>query len=187
MVARNRCGVSRRFVVAALLIAALLTCAAEMARASAVTIVALGTSNTYGRGVACGQTYPAQLQAMLRARGIAARVVNAGINGNSSAELLARVDAAVAKGTRLVIIETSQNNEFRKHTAWQTSENIAAIRSRLQARGINSIDISGVMHSTIRSVPRASDFKQPDGHLTGPGYALLVPSLVSEVAAAIGK
>jgi acyl-CoA thioesterase I len=189
LMVRNGCSrVSCRYFIAALLIAAgLLTCASEMARAASLTIVALGTSNTYGKGVARGQTYPAQLQAMLMAKGIPARVINAGINGNSSADLLARLNSAVLNGTRLVIIETAVGNESRKHVAWQTSENIAAIKSRLQARGIDSIDISSAMHSAIRAVPRASDFKQPNGHLTAVGYALLVPSLVPEVAAALGK
>ncbi|MEH2623113.1 lysophospholipase L1-like esterase [Bradyrhizobium sp. AZCC 1719] len=39
------------------------------APAGAATIVALGTSNTYGKGVARGQAYPAQLEAILRAEG----------------------------------------------------------------------------------------------------------------------
>ena len=37
--------------------------------AEAATIVALGASNTYGKGVARNQAYPAQLEAILRARG----------------------------------------------------------------------------------------------------------------------
>jgi lysophospholipase L1-like esterase len=37
------------------------------ASAGAITIVALGASNTYGKGVARSQSYPAQLEAMLRA------------------------------------------------------------------------------------------------------------------------
>ena len=152
-----------------------------------MTIVALGTSNTYGRGVARGQTYPAQLQAMLDARGIHARVVNAGVNGDSSADLLARMNAAVPNGTRLVIIETAAPNEIRKNTAWHTGENIEAIKSRLQARGINSIDISGEMHAAIRAAPWGSGLKQPNGHLTAAGYATVVPSLASEVAAALGR
>ena len=37
--------------------------------AEAATVVALGASNTYGKGVARNQAYPAQLEAILRARG----------------------------------------------------------------------------------------------------------------------
>jgi acyl-CoA thioesterase-1 len=41
------------------------------APADAATIVALGASNTYGKGVARNQAYPAQLEAILRAKGLA--------------------------------------------------------------------------------------------------------------------
>jgi acyl-CoA thioesterase I len=37
--------------------------------ADAATIVALGASNTYGKGVARSQAYPAQLEAILRGKG----------------------------------------------------------------------------------------------------------------------
>jgi acyl-CoA thioesterase-1 len=180
--------VSCRHAAGALLIAvAMLAGASQAVRAAAMTIVALGTSNTYGRGVARGQTYPAQLQATLRARGINARVINAGINGNSSAELLTRVNSAVPNGTRLVLIETYPGNEVRKNVAWQTSENVAAIKSRLQARGVNNIDISSAMTFAVNRPAKGSDLRQPNGHLTAAGYALLVSSVVSEVAAAVGK
>jgi acyl-CoA thioesterase-1 len=39
-------------------------------KAAQITIVAFGTSNTVGRGLASSQSYPAQLQAMLNAKGI---------------------------------------------------------------------------------------------------------------------
>ena len=37
--------------------------------ADAATVVALGASNTYGKGVQRDQAYPAQLEAVLRSRG----------------------------------------------------------------------------------------------------------------------
>ena len=43
------------------------------APASAATVVALGASNTYGKGVARNQAFPAQLEVILRARGINCR------------------------------------------------------------------------------------------------------------------
>ena len=65
------------------------------AGAAAATVVALGASNTFGKGVARNQSYPAQLEALLRARGFSARVINAGINGDTTAGMLARLDRAV--------------------------------------------------------------------------------------------
>ena len=42
--------------------------------AHAATVVALGASNTYGKGVARNQAFPAQLEAILRAKGLNVRV-----------------------------------------------------------------------------------------------------------------
>lgn len=59
-----------------------------VASADAATIVALGASNTYGKGVARNQAYPAQLEAILRAKGSNVHVVNAGINGDTTEGML---------------------------------------------------------------------------------------------------
>jgi acyl-CoA thioesterase I len=84
----------------ALLLAALLL-AAGSADAASINIVALGASNTYGKGVARGQDYPSQLQSMLRAKGLDARVANAGINGDTTGGMLARLSSAVPAGTHM--------------------------------------------------------------------------------------
>jgi acyl-CoA thioesterase-1 len=178
----------RRALAALLIGAVALTGAPEWAFAAPITIVALGTSNTYGYGVARGQTYPAQLQAMLKARGVDALVINAGVNGDSSAGMLARLNSAVPDGTRLVIVETFSGNERRNHVAGRTSQNLVAIRSRLKARGIDMIDISRIMTSAVHAAGSgATTTKLRHGHLTPSGYAQLVSSLVPQVAAAVSK
>src|SRR5207253_6173329 len=58
-------------------------------------IVALGASNVAGRGVDSSQAFPAQLERMLAAKGYNVHIVNAGINGNTNADMLARLDQAV--------------------------------------------------------------------------------------------
>ena len=73
--------------------------------ADAATIVALGASNTFGKGVARNQAYPAQLEAILRAKGANVRVVNAGINGDTTEGMLQRLDRAVPNGTSAVILQ----------------------------------------------------------------------------------
>ena len=71
-------------------LAVLAMLAVGVASAEAATIVALGASNTYGKGVARNQAYPAQLEAILRAKGSNVRVVNAGINGDTTEGMLGR-------------------------------------------------------------------------------------------------
>ena len=57
-----------------------------------VKIVALGASNTEGWGVSPSEAYPARLQALLKARGIDATVINAGIAGDTTGGMMARLE-----------------------------------------------------------------------------------------------
>jgi acyl-CoA thioesterase-1 len=143
--------------------------------AHASTVVALGASNTFGKGVARSQAYPAQLEALLRAKGLSVHVVNAGINGDTTGGMLARLDRVVPKGTNVVILQPG-GNDRRKLAA----DNTPAIQSRLAAMGIKVVMLpNGMLHG----LPH-----QPDGqHLTPEGYHMLAEELVAEVAAALGN
>jgi acyl-CoA thioesterase I len=147
--------------------------------AAAATIVALGASNTYGKGVARNEAYPAQLEAMLRAKGLDARVVNAGINGDTTGGMLNRLNSAVPAGTSLVILQPG-GNDSRKGKIADRAGNIATIQSRLAARGIKVIVSENNM---LHGLPH-----QPDGqHLTPEGYRMLAAALLPRVEAAIGR
>ena len=54
-------------------------------RCGSAQIVALGASATAGYGLPSSESFPSQLQAMLRARGSATRVINAGVSGETTA------------------------------------------------------------------------------------------------------
>lgn len=143
--------------------------------ARAATVVALGASNTFGKGVSRGQAYPAQLEALLRARGISVRVVNAGINGDTTAHMLARLNSVVPKGTAVVILQPG-GNDRRKLSA----DNSPAIQNRLTAMGIKVVMLT---NSMLHGLPH-----QPDGqHLTPEGYHMLAEQLVGQVAGALGR
>lgn len=159
------------------LLAALLTLG--FASANAATIVALGASNTYGKGVARSQAYPAQLEAILRARGHDVRVINAGVNGETTGDMLSRLDRAVPPGTSVVLLQPGGNDQ-RKGVGADRAANIAAMQSRLNARGIKVIMLENDMQ---HGLPH-----QPDGeHLTAEGYRMLAESIAAQVESAIGK
>ena len=146
-----------------------------VASADAATIVALGASNTYGKGVARNQAYPVQLEAILRAKGLNVRVVNAGINGNTTESMLGRLDGIVPNGTTAVILQPG-GNDGRKGRPDRTAE----IQNRLSARGIPVIMLG---NSMLRGLPH-----QPDGqHLTPEGYHMLAESLAAQVSGVIGR
>jgi len=143
--------------------------------ADAATVVALGASNTYGKGVARNQAFPAQLEAILRARGLNVHVINAGINGDTTEGMLRRLDSAVQNGVSAVILQPG-GNDRRKVSPDRTAE----IQSRLGARGIRVIMLP---NSALRGLPH-----QPDGvHLTPEGYHMVAESLASQVAGAVGR
>ena len=152
-----------------------LLAAFSVASADAATVVALGASNTYGKGVARDEAFPAQLEAILRAKGSDVHVVNAGINGDTTEGMLQRLDRTVPNGTSAVILQPG-GNDRRKGSPDRTSE----IQSRLRARGIPVIMIA---NGTFRGLPH-----QPDGqHLTPEGYHMLAEQIASQVAGAIGR
>ena len=145
------------------------------ASADAATVVALGASNTFGKGIARNQAYPAQLEAILRAKGANVRVVNAGINGDTTEGMLQRLDRAVPNGTSAVILQPG-GNDRRKGSPDRTSE----IQSRLSARGIPVIMMPNGM---LRGLPH-----QPDGqHLTPEGYHMLAEQVASQVVGVIRR
>ena len=51
-------------------------------------ILAFGDSLIAGYGLAASESFPAQLEAALRPRHPAARVINAGVSGNTTADAL---------------------------------------------------------------------------------------------------
>ena len=85
---------------------------AASAAAEPIRIVAFGGSSTYGKGVDRQDTYPAQLERALRAKGYDVTVANAGVNGETTKDALSRFDRAVPAGTAIVILEFGLNDRF---------------------------------------------------------------------------
>ncbi len=170
-------------VIHALLAVAILAGGIVQAAAE-VRIVALGASNTYGSGrgktnggVGRGEAYPAQLQALLRARGIDARVSNKGVPGDTTAGMLGRLDSAVPEGTAVVILQPGGNDARRG--SGNSAANIAEIQRRLAARHIAVIMLS----APGRIAPK--DSRDPDGqHFNTRGHAAIARWLAPQVVAA---
>jgi acyl-CoA thioesterase I len=156
---------------------------AGLAPPAAAQIVALGASNTAGKGVPAQSAYPAQLEMMLRAKGYRGSVLNAGISGDTTAGMLARLDSAVPTGTRIVILQPG-GNDLRRHGGgpiWR-QDNIQKIVSRLQARGIQVVMLENEMLQAMPDQDRQADWQ----HLTPEGYRLLASRLVPKIAPLLG-
>ena len=99
-------------------------------------IVALGDSLTAGLGLPLDQAFPAQLEAALKARGAAARVVNAGVSGDTASAGLARLDWALPPEASAVIVELGANDALQGLPPESTKAALAAIIEKVQARGL---------------------------------------------------
>jgi acyl-CoA thioesterase-1 len=179
------------------LAALLLLLTATAATAAPVKIVALGDSATAGWLVAKKDAYPAELERQLRAKGHEVEIRNSGVNGDTSAGALKRLDIAVDPDTDIVLVEVG-TNDLRLHVpAVKMRTNVAEIVRTLQKRriavlliGLGPLDLSGVARAN--NVPYAQ-FKLPPGkyrardgaHFNAEGYRIVVARMLPQVEALI--
>jgi acyl-CoA thioesterase-1 len=143
------------------------------ANAAPLRIVAIGASNTHGWYVGNQGAYPAQLQALLRAKGIDAEVTNAGVPFETTAMMLRRIDKDVPNGTDIAILEPGGNDRRFFGTKEQRAANIAEMERRLRARSISVI----VYDEEMPLRYRAFDFI----HFTYEGHGIIAAALLPRV------
>jgi acyl-CoA thioesterase I len=145
----------------------------SVVEAAPLNIVAIGASNTAGWGVGSQNAFPVQLQALLHKRGIDANVTNA--VGDVTGGMLRRLDSAVPPGTSVVILQPGSNDLRFFGSQGQRAANIAAMVSKLRARGIR------VIVYDPKELP--ASFYQWDGiHFTAAAHAKIAATLASQVA-----
>ena len=154
------------------------------AHSASAQIVALGASNTQGKGVSSSEAWPAVLESMLHAKGRNVQVTNAGISGDTTGGELARLDSSVPDGTSLVILNFG-GNDFRRGrrgngptvTPEERQGNIARILGELHRRHIRTVVADGIINSI-----RHAGMVQVDGiHLTAEGHRQVAARLVGMV------
>jgi acyl-CoA thioesterase-1 len=105
-------------------------------------VLAFGDSLSAGYGLGPTQSFPARLEAALRQGGVAARVHNAGVSGDTSAAGRARL-AWVLRGLGrkpdLAIVELGANDMLRGLPPAQTRANLDAILAELKRQGVPTI------------------------------------------------
>jgi acyl-CoA thioesterase-1 len=141
-------------------------------------IVALGASATAGYGLPPSESFPSQLQAMLQARGSATRVINAGVSGETTSQILARVNSSVPEGTRIVILSIFMlNDSSRGVSPAMHQSNVASIRQQLSARHIRIIDATGLIIAAAKA-----GMLQRDGiHLNAEGNHRVAAGLMASL------
>jgi acyl-CoA thioesterase I len=105
-------------------------------------IVALGANGVHGKEVLLSESFPAQLENMLRADGFNVRVINAGVDGDTTSGMLFRMDSVIPPGTKITIVQPG-GNDFRSRKRGLSVEqhlaNIEAIVARLRAQQVQVV------------------------------------------------
>jgi len=165
------------------LLAALAAALALAAPAHAVerVIVAFGDSLTAGLGVTPEDSYPARLQARLRAEGYAYRVVNAGASGDTTAGGLTRVDWALRNRPDIVIVALGANDALRGQDLASVRANLDAIVARFQKAGVRVL-VAGMEVPPNYGARYAADFRRLYADVARKRGAAFMPFLLDGVA-----
>jgi acyl-CoA thioesterase-1 len=103
--------------------------------ARTIRIVTFGDSLSAGFELPANASFPAQLEAALRAKGRDVTVINAGASGDTASNGLARLEWSVPKDADLVIVEFGANDMLRGLDPAITRRALDEIIAKLQARG----------------------------------------------------
>jgi len=206
-------GGSRRFLA---LVWLALMFLATPAAAGVPVILDFGDSLTAGLGLPEGEAFPARLEAWLHRRGIEARVVNAGVSGDTTADGLARLDWALADQPNLVILALGANDALRGIDPSTVRENLDKMIAKIQTSGAKLLLLGMVAPPNwgdeykhafdgifpdlaqthrlplypffLEGVAMKPEFNQPDGlHPNERGVAVLVDRIAPLVARLLGS
>jgi acyl-CoA thioesterase-1 len=105
------------------------------AQAEEVVIAALGDSLTQGYGLPAEEGFVPQLQAWLDAEGVEAKIVNAGVSGDTTAGGRARVDWTLTPDVDAMIVTLGGNDMLRGLDPAQARGNIEVLLVGMSAPG----------------------------------------------------
>lgn len=95
-----------------------------------------GDSLSSGYGLPQSESFPAQLEARLHRDGIAVRVINGGVSGDTTAGGLARIGWALADKPDFALVELGANDALRGIDPAVVQANLDQIIRRFQAHGV---------------------------------------------------
>lgn len=146
-------------------------------------IVALGDSLFAGYGLRPAEAYPVRLEAALRARGINARIVNAGVSGDTTADGLGRLDFTLNSQPRkpdLVILCLGGNDMLRALPASESRANVNAILGKLEAKQVPVL-VMGMLAAPNLGPDYARQFNPIFPAAAKAHHAALVPFFLAPV------
>ena len=155
--------------------------AADTAQDARAVVVAFGDSLTSGQGVDRHETYPAYLQREIDRRGLAFRVVNEGVSGDTTAKALSRVAGALAHEPAWVILGLGANDGLRGLPLDDMERNLAQI-VRLFRDGGARVLLAGMKLPRNYGPAYVGDFEAIYPRLAEDLGLPLIPFLLQDVA-----
>ncbi len=147
------------------------------------TILVLGDSLAAGYGVSPEQAFPGLLQEKLRQRGLAFRVINAGISGDTSSSGLSRIEWYLRDPIDILILELGANDGMRGISPEATESNLAETIERFRAANPSGKAILAGMLVPPNMGPHYSrQFQEIFPRLAERTGARLIPFLLEGVA-----
>jgi len=144
-------------------------------------VVFLGDSLTAGYGLSESQAFPALIGERLRMKGIAARVVNAGVSGDTSAGGLRRLDWVLRQRPDVLVVGLGANDALRGQSVEEIERNLREIVRR--ARSAESVVVLlGMRIPTNYGDDYAEAFAALYPRLAKSESVALVPFLLEGVA-----
>jgi acyl-CoA thioesterase-1 len=144
-------------------------------------ILAFGDSLTEGYNLPREKAWPSLLQKRLDEKGIAWRVVNAGISGDTSAGGVSRLEYALKPEVKIMILELGANDGLRGLPVAQTRKNLTQMIELAQQRGIRVI-LAGMETLPNYGEDYTKEFRQIFRDLAKQYKLTLIPFFLQGVA-----
>lgn len=147
------------------------------------TILFFGDSLTAGYGLSVEDAFPALVQDKLIKGGKKAKVINAGLSGETSAGGLSRIDWILRQPVDIFVLELGANDGLRGLPVEQTEKNLQAIINKVKAKYPDTkIVIAGMMVPPNMGPEYTSKFRKIFPELAKKNNASLIPFLLENVA-----
>jgi acyl-CoA thioesterase-1 len=164
------------------LIGLLVLMPAAALRAEVPVVVLFGDSLTAGLGLPKKAGFAAQLSAYLKDRGVAARIVNSGVSGDTTSGGKARLNWALSEKPDAVVLELGANDALRGVDPAVARRNLDAMIAELKARDI-AVLLAGMRAPPNLGRTYVADFDGIFPDLAAKHGVMLYPFFLDGVAA----
>lgn len=151
--------------------------------ASPKVILFFGDSLTAGYGLSTEEAFPNIIQEELNKEGVRAKVINAGLSGETSAGGLSRIDWLLRQPIDVFVLELGANDGLRGLPLDQTRKNLQSILDKVKSKYPQAkIVLAGMMVPPNMGKLYTDEFKNIYPELARRNKATLIPFLLKDVA-----